>query len=52
MHYSDFVFIISTIYKEKMALGTSVEAAIETYTSKVGLGSPCNIQDGAICGII
>ena len=40
MHYSDFVFIISTIYKGKMALDTSVEAAIETYSSKAGLGSP------------
>ena len=40
MHCSDFVFIISTICKGKMALGTSVEAAIETYSAKVGLGSP------------
>ena len=40
MHCSDFVFIISTICKEKMALGTSLEAAIEKYSDKVGLGSP------------
>ena len=40
MHCSDFVFIISTICKGKMALGTSVEAAIDKYSAKVGLGSP------------
>ena len=40
MHCSDFVFIISTICKWKMALGTSVEAAIEKYSAKVGLGFP------------
>ena len=37
---SGFVFIINTICKGKMALGTSVEAAIEKYSAKVGLGSP------------
>ena len=40
MHCPDFVFIISTICKGKMALGTSVEAAIDKYSAKVGLGSP------------
>ena len=40
MHCSDFVFIIGTICKGKMALGTSVKAAIEKYSAKVGLGSP------------
>ena len=40
MHCSDFFFIISTICKGQMALGTSVKAAIEKYSAKVGLGSP------------
>ena len=40
MHCSDFVFIICTIRKGKMALGTSVEAATEKYSAKVGLGAP------------
>ena len=40
MHCSDFLFIISTICKGEMALGTSVEVPIEKYFAKVGLGSP------------
>ena len=39
MHCSDFVFIISTTFKGKLTLGTSVEAAIENYSAKVGLRS-------------
>ena len=40
MHCSDFVFIVSTICKGEMALVKSVEAAIEEYSAKAGLGSP------------
>ena len=35
MHSSNIVYIISAICNEKMALGTSVEAAIEKYSAKV-----------------
>ena len=40
MHCSNFVFIISTICREKIALGAYLEAAIDKYSAKVGLGSP------------
>ena len=40
MHCSDFVFIINTICKWKIALGTSLEAAIEKYSARVGLRFP------------
>ena len=41
MHCSDFIFIISTICNGKMAVDTSVEAAIEKCYAKIqDLGSP------------
>ena len=40
MHCSNFAFIISTICREKIALGAYLEAAIDKYSAKVGLGSP------------
>ena len=37
MHCSSLVFIFSIICKRNMALGTNLEAAIESYSTKVGI---------------